>query len=1110
MTKFKGGILLFLVLILVLSSGSSYLALNQTTSNKNDSDGQKMTVALVNEDQGAVFHGRKYKFGDEFVKSVEKDDQRDWYVVSRGVAESGLARNVYNMMIVIPNDFSQKALSIDSKAPEQVVLNYKINASDSSTMKPKAEKAASSILEDFNRRIIDVYFASVLGNLQNAQDNIRTLINKEQQYANIYDGRIHRPLTGYTSQFGAVQDQSKIARDSFSNLQDILKGFRQDLSAGVQSNSAYQSSLNDFTKLKTGNSLPLENFTNLLGSLDSDMNQADVQEQLDQLMSANREINAQFENRNGVTNIMSEAAAIQKYLDIAGEKVSNYNTDLTNKLQADMTQQLSGQLESEIKNSSGGGEKVYLNRFFLNPDENVNKNIQSQIDRLPSLNPDDIGGLGFNDETNIQIQNVIAVTKKYIHEFNYHPNRDADGVPLSDQVNEIKQNLQENGLTLTDAVKLPANEKSTREFTLSIPDQYNVTQILIAMPDKAEVDYTKDFLRDHKVVLPATAEGLFKVKIKVNPNKISAPFDVFQPITWGWKIDLEDADTIETGTGEPSKAKGENSTGLVTSANGKILGILKKTEAGAGNETSLNDGSQTTDPSEDNATNSGQDKTPPEAVEVTNHTISHRVMSPLVDQSIEVLINSVADSISGYQKMMALYNLYFGIGLDQFSQPDLADQLQQTDLKALATEDSLYYLFNKEDIVKVLSRYIAEQITEEVRQETEDLQGKTDAYLQLLSDAESHSLQMAELLQTTHNQANILNDNLAKTLTNLADWRDKSRKLQDDQAKIIEANDEEQSALLSLDDEFKSLLAASQSLADQANSNLNNADQVYKTFAAIDTQAEDIKNSGTNIVKQANDLSKQLMNKLADDKNFANNFADVLANSRIGDRPNENLLHFLSNPVQTKNAGTIATVDTFTPYFIVLICFIVALFTAYVISGYERRKHEDDSFTEERSLVGKNLPITMITASIGVVEGILIGWLSGYFLQIPQEKFISWIGLVTLIMATMLLVGAYLLRQLKMLGMFILLVILSMYLFLTEALGLRYNTLSLAGKVKEYSPLQYVEQLLLGVDNGIADHQIVVVWLVVLIVVSLAGHLLTVNRFAKNEERRNEEMDQNL
>ena len=73
MKRVERGVLLFLVLILALSSGISYLALNQASKSKANIDDQKMTVALVNEDQGARFNDKNYEFGAEFIKNIEKD-----------------------------------------------------------------------------------------------------------------------------------------------------------------------------------------------------------------------------------------------------------------------------------------------------------------------------------------------------------------------------------------------------------------------------------------------------------------------------------------------------------------------------------------------------------------------------------------------------------------------------------------------------------------------------------------------------------------------------------------------------------------------------------------------------------------------------------------------------------------------------------------------------------------------------------------------------------------------------------------------------------------------------------------------------------------------------
>jgi uncharacterized phage infection (PIP) family protein YhgE len=238
---------------------------------------------------------------------------------------------------------------------------------------------------------------------------------------------------------------------------------------------------------------------------------------------------------------------------------------------------------------------------------------------------------------------------------------------------------------------------------------------------------------------------------------------------------------------------------------------------------------------------------------------------------------------------------------------------------------------------------------------------------------------------------------------------------------------------------------------------------------------------------------------LAEDQNFADNFAGVLANSRIGDRPNEELLSFLSNPVETKNAGIIVAGDTFSPYFVVLICFIVALFTAYVFSNHERKRLHKDTFAGERTVVANNTPITMITLSMGLIEGLVIGLMSAYLLEMNEGKFLQWTGLITLIMITLLMVATYLLRQLKMAGMFILLVIFSLYLFLTEALGRHFDQFSAAAKLRDFSPLQYIETLLMNFGSGASDTKWIIFGLAAMTIASFIGQLFVSNRFAKSE-----------
>src|SRR5690606_20844632 len=125
----------FLLFIFALILGLSYISLDKPSTSQVDQKNNDMSIALVNEDDGAVFNGEQLDFGTAFVQSLNHNYDHEWFVVSRGVAEFGQQKNTYDMMIIIPKDFTRKALSIDSDNPEQVELKYKINAADSEAMR---------------------------------------------------------------------------------------------------------------------------------------------------------------------------------------------------------------------------------------------------------------------------------------------------------------------------------------------------------------------------------------------------------------------------------------------------------------------------------------------------------------------------------------------------------------------------------------------------------------------------------------------------------------------------------------------------------------------------------------------------------------------------------------------------------------------------------------------------------------------------------------------------------------------------------------------------------------------------------------------------------------
>ena len=91
---------------------------------------QYLPVALVNEDRGAVQDGEKIHVGDELVEELLKDPKVKWEVTDREKMEEGFDKGAYYIGIVIPRNFSQAVISVDSPEPLKGQLEYHVDKSN--------------------------------------------------------------------------------------------------------------------------------------------------------------------------------------------------------------------------------------------------------------------------------------------------------------------------------------------------------------------------------------------------------------------------------------------------------------------------------------------------------------------------------------------------------------------------------------------------------------------------------------------------------------------------------------------------------------------------------------------------------------------------------------------------------------------------------------------------------------------------------------------------------------------------------------------------------------------------------------------------------------------
>lgn len=365
------------------------------------------------------------------------------------------------------------------------------------------------------------------------------------------------PIAGYTGQFATVQDQSQLSKEAFKGFQDLLKSNSSVLADGKKEGDSLQNDYLDYVKMKNMTDSLAKNFSDRLLSLNDALTSEAVKQQLDGLNLANEAVRAQFSNKTGENaNIRFESDTIRQYLADTANVLRAQQNDLETTLQSDLQQSISGQLQ---KNFSAGDQKVPLNRFFEGPDKAIRAAIEREIEKLPALKLEEIENAGLDESVSSGLKNVISVTNQYDEEFGYTPLAKIETLPIVEQVEDIKKNLEENGLVLSDEVAdLPEMKKDGQIFTLQIPDAFTLEKLTFVLPGGEEKTYGANDVKDNGVTLPKTAQGPFSVKAKVILKKDREDVKLFEPVAWSWKIKQEDATDSKGKTGDDESGQKEN------------------------------------------------------------------------------------------------------------------------------------------------------------------------------------------------------------------------------------------------------------------------------------------------------------------------------------------------------------------------------------------------------------------------------------------------------------------------------------------------------------------------------------------------------------------------
>ena len=384
-----------LLLVAVVGLNIAIQDNNETTATSSSGTATRLNVAIVNEDKAVASGNNTYSLGNSYIKKLEKDDSQNWSVVTRGTADSGN----YQLIVIIPSDFSAKILDLNSLSAEQATISYEVKADGNQQIETEATKVGKDIVSDLNNQLVDMYMASILSNLYTAQQNVQVIAN--QQSGNIYSYRTNLlgSAVDFENNFPALVTTANSNLTANEALIQSLSTFSSLYNTLDSSQQSFSTDLMSLVEKRANDSISYADFASALmavdpGALSTDLATMtellqDTQSQLETTVS-----NVSSSSTNGNDDVQNQVDSLEKQIDTLEKQF------YTLKKQKDNIEQFAkDEVEKYYKDSSvadllnqkrKSDGKSYLDPTAASYRSSLQSITLAALKQLPAIDPNDI------------------------------------------------------------------------------------------------------------------------------------------------------------------------------------------------------------------------------------------------------------------------------------------------------------------------------------------------------------------------------------------------------------------------------------------------------------------------------------------------------------------------------------------------------------------------------------------------------------------------------------------------------------------------------------------------------------------------------------------------
>ncbi|MGT2666613.1 type VII secretion protein EsaA [Streptococcus rifensis] len=1005
MMKIKGIALLKLVLAVVIFTGLLLFLNLQVSQRQKETDVNRqeqeshMNVAIVNEDQGGEFEGNVYNLARNYVKQLEKNTDHNWTVVSRSSAERGLENGTYQLAVFIPNNFTNKLLDINAVAPEKTLIYYKVNASGNATMEKIANQTGDKIVSDLNQQLVDMFMASILGNLYTAQKNVQSVVDNQGKNIATYESSIYNNAINFRNGLPNLMENAQ--NSWLSNAQLISNLIESNtLYEGIQTTQGeYNDQLGTLIEQRASGEISYQEFMARLFEMNNLVSQSEA---LYSVVSANQEnLEAQLsEQETGAIGLNSASYTdLQELL----ARLQEQKDTLSNKVDT-MSQGIKTSLASYYNLTEAEVDDLTVAEFIAKNDSEksaeLNENIsaihevlQRIVSQVPAFDFKDIApyfALSHFDQPSAY--NSEEVSKTYTGL--------SANVALAEDFKEAYEKLAQKQSSLE-------NETKTSSFVLNNSDgAFDGMTLEVSAINPA-------------VTIESISHSGQQGRLAREPITITYTYKVSQP-------QISGADAIRIFITVPSSNNPDADAPASTTIEKRQIDFTYMKD----------DGTEVTEPRE---------------VEVAiNHYYSNTdAMGLEIDFLLPADFSGYASQ--EYQDLLSDYNSLAG-QVYQIYETAGALTKASTNLTTLSSSLNL-------PISQYLTDIIQHILTPTLQEQGENLDLLDANIKDLNASMDSLTIKLEDIETQTQSSG----ESIASLLSHYVELTDKVAELQNAQESDESSQSALTTNLQALMPEFAALSSNTQEVASNTLRNLSEAEAVRSTLDQFENSISSAESSATDLSSQAEGLMTAFNDELSKNQDFVGAFVKVLSNAYNDGVPNEVLLDFLSSPVRQESQATKTTTNVYKPFTWVLLIDVIALMTAYLFSATHLFSSQKDPFKRSSNpLLQANSKTIIISQLLAVLLGLLIGLASLNQLTVDSNNNGLWVFSIVLIILFLTQWHYLLLKYLKASGMGIALFILVTYIYLTSAVGTTASLSGLPLWVRRTNILAYFESLLSG------------------------------------------------